>query len=114
MPWWESWFGEEYLETHAVMLSLVNANSPLVWDAAMVGAARVYAQANQGVLVTPFMLAGAMAPVTTAAGCAWTATTARDCRRVMPSVFSRASSRRLRRTDASTVSASDRTGSCCP
>ena len=49
------------------MLSLVNANSPLVWDAAMIGAARVYAEAGQGVLVTPFILAGAMAPVTIAA-----------------------------------------------
>ena len=38
----------------------------------MIGSARVYAQANQGVLVTPFMLAGAMAPVTTAAACAQT------------------------------------------
>src|SRR5205823_4327053 len=55
-----------------VMLSLVNANSPLVWDATMVGSARAYAQANQGVLVTPFMLAGAMTPVTTAAACAQT------------------------------------------
>jgi trimethylamine--corrinoid protein Co-methyltransferase len=65
-------FGAEFVDDHAVMLSLVNANSPLVWDAAMVGAARVYAEANQGVLVTPFMLAGAMAPVTTAAACAQT------------------------------------------
>src|SRR5579862_5719689 len=40
-------FGAEFLDDHAVMLSLVNANSPLVWDAAMVGAARVYAEANQ-------------------------------------------------------------------
>jgi trimethylamine--corrinoid protein Co-methyltransferase len=60
-------FGPGYLDDHAVMLSLVNANSPLVWDAAMIGAARVYAEANQAVLVTPFILAGAMAPVTIAA-----------------------------------------------
>jgi trimethylamine--corrinoid protein Co-methyltransferase len=65
-------FGEEFLETHAVMLSLVNANSPLVWDSTMVGSARAYAEANQGVLVTPFMLSGAMSPVTTAAACAQT------------------------------------------
>jgi trimethylamine---corrinoid protein Co-methyltransferase len=65
-------FGTDYLEDHPVMLSLVNANSPLVWDATMVGAARVYAEANQAVLVTPFMLAGAMSPVTTAAACAQT------------------------------------------
>jgi len=65
-------FGTEYLDGHAVVLSLVNANSPLVWDATMVGAARAYAEANQAVLVTPFMLAGAMSPVTTAAACAQT------------------------------------------
>ncbi len=67
-----SGFGPAWLDDHPVMLSLVNANSPLVWDAAMIGSARVYAEANQGVLVTPFMLAGAMAPVTTAAACAQT------------------------------------------
>ncbi len=60
-------FGREDLTDMPVMLSLVNANSPLVWDAAMIGAARVYAQAGQGLLVTPFILAGAMAPVTIAA-----------------------------------------------
>jgi trimethylamine--corrinoid protein Co-methyltransferase len=65
-------FGQAYLEDHCVILSLVNANSPLVWDATMIGSARAYAEANQGVLVTPFMLAGAMAPVTTAGACAQT------------------------------------------
>ena len=57
-------FGADYLDDHPVILSLVNANSPLVWDATMLGAARAYAEANQAVLVTPFILAGAMAPVT--------------------------------------------------
>ena len=60
-------FGTDDLTDKPVMLSLVNANSPLVWDAAMIGAARVYAENGQGVLVTPFILAGAMAPVTIAA-----------------------------------------------
>ena len=55
-----------------MILSLVNANSPLVWDATMLGAARVYAQANQAVLVTPFILAGAMSPVTVAGASAQT------------------------------------------
>jgi len=59
-------FGAEYMETHPVILSLCNANSPLVWDSIMLGAARTYAQANQAVLITPFILAGAMAPVTIA------------------------------------------------
>ena len=65
-------FGADYLEDHPVVLSLINANSPLVWDATMVGAAREYAVANQATLITPFILAGAMSPVTAAAVCAQT------------------------------------------
>ncbi|HEU0236063.1 MAG TPA: trimethylamine methyltransferase family protein, partial [Candidatus Limnocylindrales bacterium] len=65
-------FGADYLEDHPVVLSLINANSPLVWDATMLGAAREYALANQATLITPFILAGAMAPVTAAAVCAQT------------------------------------------
>jgi trimethylamine---corrinoid protein Co-methyltransferase len=38
----------------------------------MLGAARAYAEANQATLFTPFILAGAMAPVTAAAVCAQT------------------------------------------
>ena len=34
----------------------------------MLGAARAYAEANQATLLTPFILAGAMAPVTAAGG----------------------------------------------
>src|SRR3990172_2912761 len=34
--------GADYLDDHTVLLSLINANSPLVWDATMLGAARVY------------------------------------------------------------------------
>src|SRR6266702_3539005 len=59
-------FGADFLEDHAVVLSLANANSPLVWDSSMLGAARVYARANQAVLMTPFILAGAMSPATVA------------------------------------------------
>ena len=65
-------FGADYLEDHAVVLSLINANSPLVWDATMLGAARAYAEANQATLMTPFILAGAMSPVTVAATAAQT------------------------------------------
>jgi trimethylamine--corrinoid protein Co-methyltransferase len=38
----------------------------------MLGAARVYAEANQAVMTTPFILAGAMSPVTVAGACAQT------------------------------------------
>jgi trimethylamine---corrinoid protein Co-methyltransferase len=59
-------FGADRLERDCVLLSLINANSPLVWDATMLGAARVYAEANQATLMTPFILAGAMSPATVA------------------------------------------------
>ncbi|MEM8923325.1 MAG: trimethylamine methyltransferase family protein [Actinomycetota bacterium] len=54
------------LEDRTVMTSLINAASPLTWDATMLGAAEAYARANQACIITPFILAGAMAPVTTA------------------------------------------------
>ena len=65
-------FGEDYVRDNTVVLSLINANSPLTWDATMLGAARVYAQNNQATLITPFILAGAMSPVTVAGTCAQT------------------------------------------
>ena len=63
-------FGAEFVDQNAVVTSLVNANSPLIWDATMLGALRAYAAANQACIVTPFILAGAMAPVTAAGVCA--------------------------------------------
>jgi trimethylamine---corrinoid protein Co-methyltransferase len=65
-------FGAEELESKCVILSLVNANSPLVWDSSMLGAARAYAEANQAVIMTPFILAGAMSPATVAGAAAQT------------------------------------------
>jgi trimethylamine--corrinoid protein Co-methyltransferase len=52
-----------------VITSLINANSPLTWDATMLGALKVYARHNQANLTTPFILAGAMAPTTVAGAC---------------------------------------------
>jgi trimethylamine--corrinoid protein Co-methyltransferase len=65
-------FGADFVDGNAVVLSLINANSPLVWDSTMLGSLRAYAEANQATVVTPFILAGAMAPVTAAAVCAQT------------------------------------------
>ena len=59
-------FGADTLETNVAVLSLINANSPLVWDSSMLGAAKAYAEANQAVIMTPFILAGAMSPATVA------------------------------------------------
>ncbi len=65
-------FGADYLEDHTVVIGLANANSPLGWDYNMLGSAKAYAEANQAVLVTPFILAGAMSPVTVAGAAAQT------------------------------------------
>ncbi|HZX53180.1 MAG TPA: trimethylamine methyltransferase family protein, partial [Ilumatobacteraceae bacterium] len=54
------------LQDRTVMTSLINASSPLVWDATMLAAAEVYATNNQATIITPFILAGAMAPTTSA------------------------------------------------
>jgi trimethylamine---corrinoid protein Co-methyltransferase len=55
-----------------LLVSLINVNSPLTYDATMLGALKVYARANQAVIVTPFILAGAMSPVTVAGTAAQT------------------------------------------
>ena len=59
-------FGEEFVEENTVVTSLINANSPLTFDATMLGAATVYARHNQATIISPFILAGAMSPVTMA------------------------------------------------
>ncbi|MFM2356966.1 MAG: hypothetical protein RLZZ528_2702, partial [Pseudomonadota bacterium] len=59
-------FGAEFVEQNCVILGNVNVNSPLVWDATMTGALKTYARANQAPVVVPFILGGAMGPVTNA------------------------------------------------
>ena len=59
-------FGEDFLEQNTVITSLINANSPMTFDATMLGAATVYAENNQATMISPFLLAGAMSPVTVA------------------------------------------------
>jgi trimethylamine--corrinoid protein Co-methyltransferase len=59
-------FGDEFVEQNTVITSLINANSPLTYDATMLGAATVYAEHNQATVISPFLLAGAMSPVTVA------------------------------------------------
>jgi trimethylamine--corrinoid protein Co-methyltransferase len=59
-------FGDDFVENNAVLTSLINANSPMVFDGTMLGAATVYAQHNQATLISPFILTGAMSPVTVA------------------------------------------------
>jgi len=57
-------FGEEVVRNNCVMTSLININSPLTFDATMMGALEVYARAGQASIVSPFIVGGAMAPVT--------------------------------------------------
>lgn len=57
-------FGDEFVEQNTVIASLINANSPMTYDATMLGAAKVYARHNQATVISPFILAGAMSPVT--------------------------------------------------
>lgn len=59
-------FGKEFIQSNTVCTSLINANSPMVWDNTMLGVADVYAQNNQACIITPFILSGAMSPVTVA------------------------------------------------
>jgi len=59
-------FGDEFVDQNTVMTSLVNINSPLTFDNVMMGALEVYAQANQACIISPFIVGGAMAPVTVA------------------------------------------------
>jgi trimethylamine--corrinoid protein Co-methyltransferase len=57
-------FGEAFMENHMVIQGNINVNSPLVYDDTMTGALRTYAAANQGNVISPFILGGAMSPVT--------------------------------------------------
>jgi len=59
--------GDEAIQQSPGIFSLINASSPLRFDDRMFGALEVYAKAKQAVLVTPFLIAGAMSPSTMAA-----------------------------------------------
>lgn len=56
-------FGEESLDATPAMISLINCNSPLRWDDRMLDSLFVYSRAGQPCIVTPFILMGAMSPV---------------------------------------------------
>jgi trimethylamine--corrinoid protein Co-methyltransferase len=59
-------FGRAFVEENCVVINLINANSPMVFDETMLGALKVYARANQATIITPFILSGAMSPVSVA------------------------------------------------
>lgn len=63
-------FGREVMDNNCVIMGNVNTNSPLLVDKVVTEAARVYSTRGQGMIVVPFILTGAMGPVSTAASVA--------------------------------------------
>ena len=59
-------FGRDFVQKNVVLLSLINAASPLLWDATMLEALKYYARNHQALLITPFVMQGANTPVTIA------------------------------------------------
>ncbi len=59
-------FGKDFVQSNTVMTSLINVNSPLTFDATMMGALEVFAANNQASILSPFIVGGAMAPVSVA------------------------------------------------
>ena len=55
--------GREAIEREPVLFANCNVNSPLRFDSRMLEGVLNYAAAGQAVIVTPFLLMGAMAPV---------------------------------------------------
>jgi trimethylamine--corrinoid protein Co-methyltransferase len=60
-------FGRGSLEQTPAIISLINVNSPLRYDDRMLSALVEYAKAGQATVITPFLLMGAMSPVSIAA-----------------------------------------------
>ncbi len=56
-------FGKDSLDETPAMISLINVNSPLRYDDRMLAALVEYAKRGQATIVTPFLLMGAMSPV---------------------------------------------------
>jgi trimethylamine--corrinoid protein Co-methyltransferase len=60
-------FGADSIDETPAIISLINVNSPLRFDDRMLGALIEYAKRGQPTIVTPFLLMGAMSPVSVAA-----------------------------------------------
>ena len=57
---------EDEIDTHPIVHSVINVSSPLRLDIPMSEGIIQYSSRNQPIILTPFTLAGAMAPVTVA------------------------------------------------
>ena len=62
----EMLFGADAIRENPAMVSLINISSPRRLDDRMLGALMVYARARQATILSPFVLSGAMAPVSVA------------------------------------------------
>jgi trimethylamine--corrinoid protein Co-methyltransferase len=62
--------GREAIEKAPASISLINVNSPLRYDDRMLAAMLEYVRANQAIIITPFILMGAMSPVSVPAALA--------------------------------------------
>ena len=63
-------FGKEVMDNNVCIMANVNTNSPLLVDRVVTEAIQVYSGRGQAMVVTPFILTGAMGPVSTAASVA--------------------------------------------
>ena len=63
-------FGADVMAENCGIMGNVNTNSPLLVDKVVTESARVYSSRGQGIIVVPFILSGAMGPVSTAASVA--------------------------------------------
>ena len=59
-------FGEEFIRENNVLIRLININSPLTFDSIMMGALEEYVSSNQACIISPFIVGGAMSPVSVA------------------------------------------------
>ncbi len=62
-------FGSEFVDHNTCIVSLINVNSPMTYDDTMLAALKVYARHGQGTVISPFILSGAMSPVTVVGTC---------------------------------------------
>lgn len=63
-------YGQDALEGDPILGGIINVSSPLRYDSRMLGGLISYARAGQITIITPFILAGAMAPISMAAAIA--------------------------------------------
>jgi trimethylamine--corrinoid protein Co-methyltransferase len=59
-------FGADTIRQNPALLSLINVSSPRRFDDRMLSCIKVYARARQAMIITPFILAGAMGPTSVA------------------------------------------------